>query len=223
MVPPASHRIPRVLWYSGTGYSLLAFTYAAFTLSGSAFQRSSISNSLCFCRPATPRSMLPGLGSSRFARRYCGNRSFFLFLRVLRCFSSPGSLIHIMNSCECDKSSTCRVSPFGYQGIYACLRLPLAFRSLPRPSSALGALASTLCSSSLDYVDPETSLHFLRSIDFQFATGLSRLLSRLLLCAVVKVRGEFPSPSKDESLVVGRSGLEPPTSRLSGECSNQLS
>ena len=73
--------------------------------------------------------------------------------------------------------------------------LPLAFRSLPRPSSALGALASTLCSSSLDYVDPETSLHFLRSIDFQFATGLSRLLSRLLLCAVVKVRGEFPSPS----------------------------
>ena len=54
-----------------------------------------------------------------------------------------------------DKSSTCRVSPFGYQGISACLRLPLAFRSLPRPSSALGALASTLCSSSLDYF-PET-------------------------------------------------------------------
>ena len=50
-----------------------------------------------------------------------------------------------------DKSSTCRVSPFGYQGIYACLRLPLAFRSLPRPSSALGALASTLCSCSLDF------------------------------------------------------------------------
>ena len=69
-----------------------------------------------------------------------------------------------------DKSSTCRVSPFGYQGIYACLRLPLAFRSLPRPSSALGALASTLCSSSLDYVDPET-----RYIYF-------RLLSNLFLC-----------------------------------------
>ena len=50
-----------------------------------------------------------------------------------------------------DWSSTSRVSPFGYQGIYACLRLPLAFRSLPRPSSALGALASTLCSCSLDF------------------------------------------------------------------------
>ena len=31
------------------------------------------------------------LGSSPFARRYSGNRSFFLFLRLLRCFSSPRS------------------------------------------------------------------------------------------------------------------------------------
>ena len=28
-------------------------------------------------------------GSSLFARRYWGNHSYFLFLRVLRCFSSP--------------------------------------------------------------------------------------------------------------------------------------
>ena len=34
----------------------------------------------------------PGLGSSRFARRYFGNHFCFLFLRLLRCFSSPGSL-----------------------------------------------------------------------------------------------------------------------------------
>ena len=33
-----------------------------------------------------------GLGSSRFARRYSGSRCCFLFLRVLRCFNSPGSL-----------------------------------------------------------------------------------------------------------------------------------
>ena len=32
-----------------------------------------------------------GLGSSPFARRYWGNRCYFLFLRVLRCFSSPRS------------------------------------------------------------------------------------------------------------------------------------
>jgi hypothetical protein len=38
-----------------------------------------------------------------------------------------------------------RVSPFGHLRINVCSRLPEAFRSLPRPSSALGAKASTLC------------------------------------------------------------------------------
>ena len=46
-----------------------------------------------FCRPATPKSMLFGLASFPFARRYLGNRCFFLFLRVLRCFSSPRALL----------------------------------------------------------------------------------------------------------------------------------
>ena len=32
-----------------------------------------------------------GLGYSPFARRYSGNHFCFLFLRLLRCFSSPGS------------------------------------------------------------------------------------------------------------------------------------
>ena len=34
-----------------------------------------------------------GLGSSSFARHYSRNRFFFLFLWVLRCFSSPRSLL----------------------------------------------------------------------------------------------------------------------------------
>ena len=38
-----------------------------------------------------------------------------------------------------------RVSPFGHLRINVCSRLPEAFRSLPRPSSALGAKASTPC------------------------------------------------------------------------------
>ena len=37
-----------------------------------------------------------------------------------------------------------RVSPFGYPRINACTRLPEAYRSVPRPSSALGAKASTV-------------------------------------------------------------------------------
>ena len=43
-----------------------------------------------------------------------------------------------------------RVSPFGYPRLSARFRLPSAFRRLLRPSSAVGARASTLCSSLLD-------------------------------------------------------------------------
>jgi hypothetical protein len=37
-----------------------------------------------------------------------------------------------------------RVAPFGNPRIEACLRLPVAYRSLPRPSSAQSAKASTV-------------------------------------------------------------------------------
>src|SRR5581483_12180130 len=92
-----------------------------------------------------------GLGSSLFARHYSGSRGFFPFLRVLRCFSSPA----------------CLLLPYVFRQGYARLttrefphseiarskvgqHLPRAFRSRPRPSSALGAKASTVCPSSLD-------------------------------------------------------------------------
>ena len=58
----------------------------------------------------------------------------FLFLRVLRCFSSPGLLC-----LRSDISSICRVAPFGYLRINSCVPIPVAFRSLPRPSSPLKA------------------------------------------------------------------------------------
>ena len=47
-------------------------------------------------RSITPGCTHPGFGSFHFARRYFGNRCFFLFLRLLRCFSSAGSLCHTM-------------------------------------------------------------------------------------------------------------------------------
>ena len=47
---------------------------------------------LRFVTLLTPTRSRAGLGSSGFARRYFRNRCFFLFLRLLRCFSSPGSL-----------------------------------------------------------------------------------------------------------------------------------
>ena len=87
------------------------------------------------------------MGCSHFARRYSGNRVFFLFLEVLRCFSSLG----LLSSKRVIGLASDRVSPFGHPGINACVPLPLAYRSLPRPSSPPCAQASPTCFRSLDY------------------------------------------------------------------------
>ena len=97
----------------------------------------------------TPQRSRRGLGSSHFARRYFGNRFFFLFLRLLRCFSSPGSLPYVMCWRTDDRGSLCQVSPFRNPRIEGYLHLPAAYRSLLRLSSALSAKASTLRSCSL--------------------------------------------------------------------------
>ena len=92
----------------------------------------------------TPECTHSGLASSAFARRYLRNRCFFLFLRLLRCFSSAGSLPYVMNWRMDDWRLSSRVSPFRYLRINGYLLLPEAFRSLSRLSSALSAKASTL-------------------------------------------------------------------------------
>ena len=51
-----------------------------------------------------------------------------------------------------------RVPPFGYSRLNAYLQLPVTFRSLSRPSSAISALASTLRSYSLDLCQPPFTL-----------------------------------------------------------------
>ena len=56
---------------------------------------------------------------------------FFLFLQVLRCFSSL-RLPLIYSGVQ---ASPARVAPFGYSRIISCLQIPVTFRSLPRPSS----------------------------------------------------------------------------------------
>ena len=92
----------------------------------------------------TPECTHSGLGSFHFARRYFENRVFFLFLRLLRCFSSPGSLYMAMYSPYSDRSFSCRVSPFRNLRVNGYLLLTVAYRSLSRPSSAPDAKAFPL-------------------------------------------------------------------------------
>ena len=86
-----------------------------------------------------------GLGSSPFAHHYSGNHNCFLFLRVLRCFTSPRPhqppytfrrRRHPITSARLPHSET--------PGSKSGCRLPEAYRRLPRPSSDPDAKASTV-------------------------------------------------------------------------------
>ena len=109
------------------------------------------------------------MGSSLFARHYSGSRGFFPFLWVLRCFSSPACLLVPYVFRHGYARITTREFPHSeIPGSKVGQHLPEAYRSRPRPSSALGAKASTVCSYSLDRKE-----HVLMSLwSFQGARGL---------------------------------------------------
>ena len=74
-----------------TARYILPFTYRTITSFGVSFQTLQL-KSICPQRsPTTPVSTLTGLAYSAFARHYLRNHFCFLFLSLLRCFSSGGS------------------------------------------------------------------------------------------------------------------------------------
>ena len=92
MVPLPSHKVPRVSWYSGFRSLSSLFRIRGFHPLWLAFPKPFYYISLSLLAVRTPECSHSGLGSFPFARRYSGNHYCFLFLRLLRCFSSPGSL-----------------------------------------------------------------------------------------------------------------------------------
>ena len=146
----AGFHVSRPTWDSTK--PALDFGYGALTLCGSFFQKIRLSAAVPCRGPATPWSKLHGLGSSAFARHYLRNRCYFLFLRVLRCFTSPGvtSTAYFIQPWMAGHDPR-RIAPFGHPGINVCLPLPRDFRSLPRPSSSCYAKASAKRPFALDY------------------------------------------------------------------------
>ena len=103
-------------------------------------------------RNACRLSHAHGLASSAFAHHYSRNHYCFLFLRVLRCFTSPRyhqppytfrRRQHPMTGARFPHSEI--------PGSKSGCRLPGAYRSLPRPSSAPDAKASTVCPKKLGH------------------------------------------------------------------------
>ena len=131
-----------------------SFAYRAITVYGGTFQVLQLEHVLVtpapVCNPTTciPQHRLQNAcrltgsrfrQSSPFARRYLGNRGFFLFLRVLRCFSSPRSPPRPMYSVVDAGVLPRPVSGFGYLRVIAWLA---AHRSLTQPSHVLHRLST---------------------------------------------------------------------------------
>ena len=97
MVPAASRRIPRATRYSGYHEASDGFGYGAVTLYDVAFQQLLLVISLATAWSYNPHEA----GTSwvwaipRSLATTYGIIIYFLFLRVLRCFSSPRSPPHI--------------------------------------------------------------------------------------------------------------------------------
>ena len=141
MVPTFSYEISRASYYSGYYRLFHVFVYRSFTFYGLLSQIILLTFLITFVVLHPNSISTISLGSSYFARHYFRNRVFFLFLQVLRCFSSLRSppihyfthvwISNLFSLDEFPHSDIC-----GYSGY---LLLPAAFRSLSRPSSALGA------------------------------------------------------------------------------------
>src|SRR5690625_4704938 len=130
MDPADSSAIPRATPYSGTNTQPHnPFAYGTNTHSGAAFKQLQLkSQDRTRIGPTTPNPKRPGLGYSHFARRYYGNRHFFLFLQVLRCFNSLSSHPQPINSAAGYGATLRQVPPFGHPRIKARFQLPEDYR-----------------------------------------------------------------------------------------------
>ena len=91
MGPADSPRISRVLGYSGVHWASVRFRVPGCHRLWLRFPSYSANLFLAVAWILLPHSCrnTGGLGCSAFARHYWRNHCYFLFLRVLRCFSSP--------------------------------------------------------------------------------------------------------------------------------------
>jgi hypothetical protein len=169
MVPPDSRRVSRVPRYSGATRKRIAisntglspslaglsrpFSYRAPSLFKSSESTDPFepAHPLDYCGPSTPSSPCESLGlaCSAFARHYLRNRGCFLFLEVLRWFTSLGSLRTPMCSAhgnECLHSLGSPIRIFPDHSLLAAPRdfsqLATSFFACPRQGIHTHALSS---------------------------------------------------------------------------------
>ena len=119
MVPPDSGRIPPVPPYSGYSPLNIPFSHTGLSPSTAVLSRTLPLRYVHDLGVLQPRKRLDvsGLGSSAFARHYSRNHYCFLFLRLLRCFSSAGS--PPSKGCLAFNQTGCPIRKSGYQHLFA--------------------------------------------------------------------------------------------------------
>ena len=119
MVPPDSGRIPPVPPYSGYSPLNIPFSHTGLSPSSVVLSRTLPLRYVHDLGVLQPRKRLnvSGLGSSAFARHYSRNHFCFLFLCLLRCFSSAGSPPII--GCQTFNLTGCPIRKSGYQHLFA--------------------------------------------------------------------------------------------------------
>ena len=150
MVPPSSDQVSRVWPYSGTRAALAVFIYVTLTLFGwpshairlTAKVLKAVHTPEGFLLPVCPlpRSLATTNGIS-----FDVSSSPYLDVSV-----QAVPFLHLFDSMQDLWAFPTGVSPFGNPWIKAHLQLPMAYRSLSRPSSAPSAKAFSLRSFLLD-------------------------------------------------------------------------
>ena len=168
---------------------------------------------------------------------------YFLFLQVLRCFSSLRLPLYLSTD---NHPSGDWVVPFGNLGIRGYLHLPQAYRSLSRPSSPPRAKASTrrpnflspftyiiyfniqrkvahTISCNLRFNSVKKTKSFTYSLVCQYVKDLCEPPRLRRFRACVGVRIDFTYAASILSHAVENNGFEPLTPCLQSRCSSQLS
>ena len=186
MVPPYSHRVSRVRRYSG--YSLNKFD---FRLRDShpillAFPHHSANLFIRYVSP-NPKELCPLVWPlPRSLATTCGISVDFSSSSYLDVSVQTVPHVRLFYSTHVDRLFACRVAPFGNLRIDAYVPLPVAYRSLSRPSSAPDAKASSLRPSSLDL--RRRGLRIIRFLASAAPLLKSSLTSPLLLCLTNPLR-----------------------------------
>ena len=144
MVPPVSHRVPRVQRYSGSSLTRFGFRLRGSHPLWPAFPCRS-SNLSCRCVSPQPRRINPPVWPSPCSLATTYGISVDVFSSPYLDVSVQGvPFVRLFYSTHDTRVLLWWVSPFGNLRITGYLLLPEAYRSLSRPSSAPDAKAFPL-------------------------------------------------------------------------------